>query len=130
MRIHRQIEKFRIRQGVMASNSGDDYGAFLLPGPSGRTLTVIASAGDEASGIYWEHVSISTPNKTPNWSEMCWIKDLFFDQEQTVMQLHPPKSRWINNHAYCLHLWRPLQENIPLPPDITVGNKELGVIHQ
>lgn len=130
MKIDRQVEKFRVRQGPIASNTGDDFGGFLLPGPCGRTLTVIASSGDEESGIDWEHVSVSTPKATPNWSEMCWVKELFFDSEQTVMQLHPPKSRWINNHAYCLHLWRPLKEKIPLPPDITVGKKELGVIHQ
>jgi len=37
------------------------------------------------------------------------------------MQLHPPRSKWINNHPYCLHLWRPTKQEIPLPPEIAVG---------
>lgn len=129
MKIDSQVEKFRVRRGQMASDTGDDYGAFFLPGPCGRVLTVIASAGTES--IEWERVSVSTPKATPNWSEMSWIKELFFAPEEAVMQLHPPRSRWIiNNHAYCLHLWRPKNEAIPLPPDIAVGFKEIGVIHQ
>jgi hypothetical protein len=59
---------------------------------------------------------------------MCYVKALFWDDEETVMQLHPPKSRWINNHPYCLHMWRPTKLEIPLPPDETVGNKELGTL--
>jgi hypothetical protein len=57
---------------------------------------------------------------------MCHIKELFWEPEDAVMQLHPPRSRWINNHNYCLHMWRPLKQEIPLPPDIAVGKKELG----
>ncbi|MDP9039797.1 MAG: hypothetical protein M3O02_11090 [Acidobacteriota bacterium] len=52
---------------------------------------------------------------------MCFVKALFWDDEETVMQLHPPKSEWINNHEYCLHLWRPLNQPIPRPPGIAVG---------
>ena len=42
---------------------------------------------------------------------------------------NPPKSQWINNHPFCLHLWRPLRDNIPLPPQIAVGLKELNLSH-
>jgi hypothetical protein len=72
-----------------------------------------------------QNVTVVT-NRPPNWEEMCFVKDLFWDTEEAVMQLHPPKSRWINNHNYCLHLWRPTNQEIPLPPDETVGKKELG----
>ena len=58
---------------------------------------------------------------------MCWVKDLFWAAEEAVMQLHPPKSEWVNNHNYCLHLWRPLDGNIPLPPSIAVGYKALNL---
>jgi hypothetical protein len=57
---------------------------------------------------------------------MDFIKGLFWSDEETVMQLHPPRSEWINNHDYCLHLWRPLDVAIPLPPSIAVGYKERG----
>jgi len=57
---------------------------------------------------------------------MSFVKDLFWDAEDTVMQLHPPQSKWINVHPYCLHLWKPLFQEIPLPPEISVGPKELS----
>jgi hypothetical protein len=128
MRFSPELEKYRIQTGPYGSHYFEPFGAFRIPGPCSRELHVIASSGDEALGILWEHVSVSLPNRCPNWPEMCHIKSLFWDDEETVMQLHPPKSRWINNHSYCLHMWRPLNQEIPLPPDETVGNKELGTL--
>lgn len=128
MKFSARVEEFRIIRGLMASAEGDPYGAFLIPGPHGRTLKVIASSGDAEAGIEWEHVSVSVDKHTPTWGEMSFIKDLFWDEEETVMQLHPPKSRWINNHSGCLHLWRPLKAEIPLPPDRTVGDRSLGTL--
>ena len=119
-------DKFRIRNGEYGSNPGDDFGAFQIPGPCGRDLMVLASPGDADEDIAWEHVSVSLKNRCPNWEEMDFIKRLFWDDEEAVMQLHPPRSKWINNHPYCLHLWRPTKEQIPLPPEIAVGVKQLG----
>lgn len=130
MKFSAELEKFRFRRGPYGSDPGDEFGAFLVPGPNGRDLMVIASSGDESMGIDWEHVSVSLPNRCPNWLEMCRIKSLFWDDEETVMQLHPPKSKWINNHPHCLHMWRPKSGEIPLPPEITVGAKELGTLIQ
>ncbi len=128
MKISSELDQWRIGQGTAwASSPGDDFGAFLMPGPCGRSLKVIASPGDAHEDIPWEHVSVSTLKSTPNWLEMCFIKDLFWDAEEAVMQLHPPRSTWINNHPYCLHLWRPLKTEIPLPPEIAVGLKDLNL---
>lgn len=69
----------------------------------------------------WEHVSVSGARSCPPWEAMCFVKDLFWKPEEEVMQLHPPKSQYINNHPYCLHLWRPIAAVIPLPPKIMVG---------
>jgi hypothetical protein len=44
----------------------------------------------------WDHVSVSLPNRCPNWQEMCFIKDVFFDAHECAMQLHPPKSENVN----------------------------------
>ena len=37
-------------------------------------------------------------------------------------RIHPPRSDYVNTHAFCLHLWRPtdLGAAIPLPPRILV----------
>lgn len=56
----------------------------------------------------WEHVSVSpyTP-AIPSWDDMCKIKDIFWDEEETVFQIHPPRSKYVNMMKNCLHLWRP-----------------------
>lgn len=61
--------------------------------------------------------------RTPTWSEMSFVKDVFWGEEDMVMQLHPPKSEYVNNHPHVLHLWRPTEQIIPIPPAIFVGLK-------
>lgn len=85
----------------------------------GRSFFVIASTGGE-----WDHVSVSPCSRTrktcPTWEEMSAIKDMFFEPEETVVEYHPAKSQYINNHPYCLHLWRPQKKQLPTPPSIFV----------
>ena len=99
-------------------------GAFSVPAIiSNRHIFCIASDGEG-----WEHVSVhvhDSKSRTPNWDEMCHIKNLFWDAEDAVMQLHPRASEYINNHPNTLHLWRPTNAIIPEPPSIMVGMKEL-----
>lgn len=121
MKFDPRVEEWRRRTGEMASPPGADYGFFHIPGPMNRTLNVMVSPGDDATGIFWEHVSVSTPSRTPTWAEMDFVKRLFWADEETVMQLHVPRSQHISFHPYCLHLWRPLRAEIPLPPPETVG---------
>lgn len=64
----------------------------------------------------WDHVSVSLPHRCPVWEEMDHIKRLFFFDDEAAMQLHPPVSEHVNNHPFCLHLWRPVALNIPFPP--------------
>lgn len=120
-------ERYRVKIGQFRSNaSNGNNGAFFVKGPGlkDRTpLKIIAS-----DGVGWEHVSVSLPNRCPSWDEMCFVKSLFWDDEDVVMQLHPAKENWISNHSFCLHLWRPLEATIPLPPNITVGIKEVGTL--
>lgn len=122
------VEKSRIMEGLYASKHGDRHGCFYIKHPSGVRLTVMASDGGDwkeanLSGPPWEHVSVSTTQRTPTWEEMCFIKDLFFAPEECVVQFHPPKSQYVNHHPNCLHLWKPVGVDIPLPPSICVGLK-------
>ena len=108
--------EYRIRDGELGSTDEiGNNGAFLIPYQS-FMLRVIASDGKG-----WEHVSVSLSNRCPNWREMCFIKDLFWDGEDVVMQYHPKKSEYVNLHDNCLHLWRPVGEEIPTPPKELVG---------
>lgn len=64
----------------------------------------------------WEHVSVSLQNRCPTWDEMCRIKDIFWGEDECVVQFHPPKSEYVNLHPYCLHLWKKIGEKADLPP--------------
>jgi hypothetical protein len=129
MKFPTSLEAFRQLLGPWGSNPGDDFGAFNIPGPLGVELRIVASPGDANEDIPWQHVSVSTRNRCPTWKEMCWVKDLFWDTEEAVVQFHPPQSEYVNMHPYCLHLWRPLDGVFPAPPSIAVGFKvSQGVI--
>lgn len=109
----------------MASDSSHgNNGAFYIPHPKINNYFINVIASD---GMGWEHASItlsSTERKVdrcPTWEEMCFVKSLFWNDEDAVVQFHPPKSQYVNNHPYCLHLWKPLGIEIPLPDPSMVG---------
>lgn len=123
MKLSDKLEPYRERTGPLGSPAGDAAGLFSLPGPCGERLVIYATPGDAddpplARG--WEHVSVSTRRRLPNWTEMCFAKDLCWDAEDTVIQYHPPKSRYVNEVPYCLHLWKP-PGRLRLPPMMLVG---------
>lgn len=109
------------RQELYGFKGDKTCGCFIIPFESYKLTVVASSEGG------WDHVSVSLKNRCPGWKEMCFIKDLFFEEEDCVMQLHPPKSEYVNNHPFCLHLWRPQEDKIPQPPSIMVGIKELNL---
>lgn len=75
-------------------------------------------------GMDWEHVSVSPiDGSMPTWDDMCFIKDMFWEAEDCVVQYHPPKSQYVNNMPNCLHLWKPADAEIPMPPSILTGLK-------
>lgn len=106
-------------------------GCFHVDSPApGWRLALICSDGTEQPenpDAQWEHVSVHAYRndgaqlRTPTWREMAFIKDLCWDGEDVVMQLHPRKSQYVNNHPHTLHLWRPTLLTIPEPPAILVG---------
>jgi len=110
------IEKFRINHPILGPGEGNN-GFFMIP--CVKTQRILAVQCSDGCG--WDHVSVSLSSRCPVWDEMCFIKNLFFDAEETVMQLHPAKSQYKNCHPYCLHLWRPQKGNIPLPDSIFVA---------
>jgi hypothetical protein len=116
---------FRIRKGPLASDeSFGNNGAFKLTLSTGEPCYIIVS--DKAMNKKdpaWEHVSVSMKDRNPTWDEMCEIKAIFWDEEDCVVQYHPPKSDYVNIHPYCLHLWAPVGFNILRPPSIMVGPK-------
>lgn len=91
----------KVEHGRLAGPLNEPYGAFRLKVGAFR-LSVIASAA-----MGWDHVSVSLSNRTPTWEEMDAIKRLFWSDDEVVMQLHINDGRKVNNHPFCLHLFRP-----------------------
>jgi hypothetical protein len=119
-------ENYRITTGQLSSSKDVDgnNGAFQIPF-EGNIFNVIAS------DVEWEHVSVSIngSRQTPRWKHMCFIKDLFWDDCDNVVQFHPSKKECVNNHSGCLHLWRKVGFQFPMPPSWMVGIKELGELN-
>lgn len=44
------------------------------------------------------------------------VKDIFWGEDECVVQFHPPKSENINIHPYCLHMWKKIGAEYELPP--------------
>jgi hypothetical protein len=119
-----------INHPFLASRRSDgNNGCFLIDSPEpGWRLAIIVSDGTDArvpEGLGWEHVSVHVFRKngarqrTPTWREMVFVKGVFWDAEDVVMQLHPRRSEYVDNHQHTLHLWR--HEAIPTPPPSLVG---------
>lgn len=90
-------------------------GMFVLPSPVMGELRVVAS-----NELGWDHVSVSLHNRPPVWTEMEHVKRLFWQDDAVVMQLHVAVSAHISIHPHTLHLWRPHDVALPLPPPIMV----------
>ena len=116
---NKEIEKYRQTTGIMASDSScGNNGAFNIPYPSTKKIqtqdTLFVVASDQCG---WDHISVSTLGRCPTWNEMNYVKNLFWDAEETVIQYHPPTSKYINNHPNVLHMWKPQGVVVPMPPE-------------
>lgn len=97
---------------LYGSEGDGNFGAFELSSPDdGQRLLVIASSGEG-----WDHVSCSRSHRCPTWPEMEYVKRVFFLEEEVAMQLHLPVSKHLSYHPYTLHIWRPHDWSIILPP--------------
>lgn len=111
------IDEIKSSGRVLVGVTGIDGFNGMIQMPLWRG-SIIAS-----TGAGWEHVSVS-PEKmrtVPSWDDMCMIKDIFFKDDEAVIQIHPPKAEYINNVPNCLHLWRCTYKEMVLPPSILVG---------
>ncbi len=136
MRTPEHIEKYRrtteraggIPEILLTTAADGMNGVFEIPfehNPKVHFLCIV-SDGSTPDGkmIDWEHVSVraGTMNdkkkryeRVPNWMEMCWLKELFWNDDECVIQFHPAKSEHVNFHPNVLHLWRYLKADFPVP---------------
>ncbi len=113
-----RIDQYRDNNNPVGdSPPGVNWGFFRIP-RQGDILRVMSSGTAEETG--WEHISISLKNRCPTWEEMCYVKNLFWREDETVIQFHPKKSKYVNRFPYCLHIWKSLKAEHQLPPDLCV----------
>ena len=110
------VESCRITTGPNGTQPDEmTRGAFLFPNIAkdceGMQVIMTQSYG-------WEHVSVSphVPKRTPTWAEMDKIKRLFWGDNESAYQIHPPISEHVNIDDVCLHIWKPTNTPFPNPP--------------
>lgn len=116
MRDLSELMKYKIKHPTRGWGNSSG-GCFKVPSPlhTNQDLIILASNSEG-----WDHVSVSMKKRIPTWTEMDFIKRLFFKDDEVVMQLHPAVGRHINIMENCLHLWKPQNQEIPLPPEAMV----------
>ncbi len=124
----RYIEAIQRKSGLVIKKEGQDgLAGTVFPIEYKNGKVKIKQNIDEAlhfifsRGLEWEHLSVSTPVKTPTWEQMCKMKEIFWRDDEVCMELHPKKEEYVNMHPYCLHIWKPIGVEIPIPPSILVG---------
>lgn len=101
---------------IKAEADNDGIGGYYYDRFNNKKLNFIFSYQ-----MGWEHLSVSMPNKTPSWEQMCMMKDIFWGEDECCVEYHPRKEDYVNNHEHCLHIWKPTEEYLPTPPSILVG---------
>ncbi len=124
----RDIEEIKKTSGLVIKKEGiDGLAGTVFPIEYRKGKVKVNQNIDEAlhfifsKGLEWEHLSVSTPVKTPTWEQMCKMKEIFWGDDEVCMELHPKKEEYVNMHPYCLHIWKPIGVEIPTPPSILVG---------
>jgi len=110
----------RVRTGPWASTDEiGNNGVFIIPYETGMFYTI---ASDQMG---WDHVSVHKKDMlgnlmTPDWNDMCYLKDVFWGEDDCVVQYHPKDKDYVNIHSNVLHLWKCQTQEFPMPPKIMV----------
>lgn len=105
------------RPSRIASSPSDGWnGHFMVP-LEGEFWQVRLS-----DGMGWKHLSVTNAQRKalPPWNVMCRLKEFFYGDDEWAVQFHPAKEDYINDHPFVLHLWAPLNDELPKPPIIMV----------
>lgn len=112
--------KDRIKSGTFASDDTFGNNGMFVFSKELTTYFIIASDGGG-----WEHVSvhcvINGKECTPSWDDMCFIKSIFWDEDDCIVQYHPAKSEYVNMHKHTLHLWKQINDVFPIPNKNMIG---------
>lgn len=121
-------EKYRVVTGEYRTTPAHgNNGSFLVPMPPPSTTKALCMVSDQNG---WEHVRVSVgKSRAPNWHVMEALKNVFWASDDVVMQLHLPPDSFKNPREHIMHLWRPVDGGIPVPPPICLGHNPGDAIH-
>jgi len=86
-------------------------------------LVVMSSVSMEQDGQRWLHVSMSRRSRMPSYEDMALVKQMFIGDDKYALQVFPPKSKHVNIHSFCLHLWHCIDREVT--PDFTQGGNSI-----
>jgi len=72
-------------------------------------LRAIIDCSQKEDDRWWVHVSVSRKSRCPSHDEMCMVKRDFIG-DRYAYAVYPPAQKYVNIHAYCLHLWALVDE--------------------
>ena len=103
----KRLRDIRRAEGIEVTDAvitGGGFGVVTINGWKGSVIWGMDEDG-------WEHVSVAPfdDEYTPTWADMCRLKDIFWKENEAVIQIHPRKREYINIRDNCLHLWRPTE---------------------
>lgn len=87
-------------------------------------ISVIESIAIELDGKRWQHVSVSRPDRLPDYADLTFVKKHWIGEDKYAYFVFPPREKHINIDKHCLHLWCCLDGNAVLP-DFTRGGKTI-----
>ena len=114
----RSLKDIENTVGLHIIESGTDgfFGHVYFDYGKSKVMKVIFSYGEG-----WEHASMSFHDRCPDWGEMCRIKNMLWNKDETCIQYFPAEKDYVNLHPYCLHIWKPIGVEIPKPPKLMIG---------
>ena len=116
----RDIEEIKANPRILVQFEDSDGFKGTIAMPTWRGSVICSFTGG------WEHVSVSPGNRRilPTWDDMSLLKDIFWKDDEAVIQVHPAKALSVNNLSNCLHLWRCYFKEMVLPPTFMVGLRD------
>lgn len=115
------IEPYRVIKGQFATTKDDgNNGHFFIPYHTKFFFCIVSD------GLGWEHVSVRIVDKKfkhdwiPDYRALKTIKELFWGDDECVVQYFPAKADHVNIADNVLHLWKPILQEMPVPPKVFV----------
>lgn len=114
MTVTKTIYEIKKTAGVVVLDEGKNRLCGWLYSRHRKRMFFIATWNDN-----WEQVSVSRLRKCPTWDELCETKEIFWNNEECVVQ-YLPYIMYEHKYKHCLHLFRPVGVEIPIPPKILI----------